>query len=115
MELDKKLIGIRIMQRRKSCGLTQEELSETIGFSKNHLSSIERGKFVPTTQFIFKICNVLGETPDYYLIGKLSEDADEITELVRCLPDNAQHMCCTLLKTLLQEIQDNNNQAADEV
>lgn len=103
-----KLIGIRIMQRRKSHGLTQEELSEEIGYSKNHISSIERGKFVPTTQFIFKICDVLGETPDYYLIGKLSHEAEEITELIKCLPSDTQQVFCHMLKIYLQEIQNGN-------
>ena len=42
MKLDNKYIGIRILQKRKENGLSQEELSEKIGISKNHLSSIER-------------------------------------------------------------------------
>lgn len=69
MKIDKKLIGIRIMTKRKECGLSQETLAEIIGYSKNHLSSVERGKYTPTTNFIIAICNALGETPDYYLIG----------------------------------------------
>ena len=72
MEINKRLIGIRIMQRRKALGLTQEELSEQIGLSKNHLSNIERGIYLPTTQAVMQICTALGETPDYYLIGKIS-------------------------------------------
>lgn len=36
MNIDKKLIGIRIMIKRKEKGLSQEELSEMIGYSKNH-------------------------------------------------------------------------------
>lgn len=58
------------MQRRKALGLTQEELSEQIGLSKNHLSNIERGIYLPTTQAVMQICTALGETPDYYLILK---------------------------------------------
>lgn len=57
------------MTKRKECGLSQETLAEIIGYSKNHLSSVERGKYTPTTNFIIAICNALGETPDYYLIG----------------------------------------------
>lgn len=40
MKIDKKLIGIRIMTKRKECGLSQETLAEIIGYSKNHLSSV---------------------------------------------------------------------------
>lgn len=104
MELDKKLIGIRIMQRRKACGYTQEQLSEKIGLSKNHISSVERGRQIPTTQFIFKLCNVLGETPDYYLIGTPSSKTDEITELIKKLPPNAQDITCKLIETYVELI-----------
>lgn len=50
------------MTKRKECGLSQETLAEIIGYSKNHLSSVERGKYTPTTNFIIAICNALGET-----------------------------------------------------
>lgn len=96
------------MQRRKFCDLTQEELSEKIGFSKNHISSIERGKFVPTTQFIFKLCHTLGETPDYYLIGKISKESEEITELVKQLPLETQHFLRRMLTIYLVEFQAQN-------
>lgn len=97
------------MQRRKEYGLTQEELAEKIGYSKNHLSSVERGRFAPTTQFIFKTCNVLGETPDYYLIGKISKESEEIAELTKCLPTDAQRLCCRILRVVLDEIQNDDD------
>lgn len=102
MKLDKKMIGIRIMQRRKACGYTQEQLAERIDFSKNHLSSVERGVCIPTTKFIFKICDVLGETPDYYLIGKANGETDEVTELVRSLPYDTQKMVGKLIETYIE-------------
>lgn len=104
MKLDSKLIGTRIMQRRKACGYTQEQLAEKIGFSKNHISSVERGIYVPTTQFIFRICDVLGDTPDYYLIGKTSGNADEIISLIRTLPPSAQEIICKLIETYIDNV-----------
>lgn len=97
------------MQRRRSHGLTQEELAEKIGYSKNHISGIECGKFVPTTQFIFRTCSVLGETPDYYLIGKISKESEEIAELAKGLPIDAQQMLRRMLQLYLQEIQKTRN------
>lgn len=90
------------MQRRKEKGLSQDELSALIGFSKNHISNIERGNYVPTTRFIFKICNVLGGTPDYYLIGKISEETDDIVRLLQQLPKNSQRIIYELLKTYMR-------------
>lgn len=71
MEIDKKLVGDRIKRRRKAAGLTQEALAEQIELSKNHLSNIERGRYLPTIETLLMICDALGQTPDYYLIGKI--------------------------------------------
>lgn len=92
------------MQRRKACGYTQEQLSEKIDYSKNHISSVERGLCVPTTQFIFKICEVLGETPDYYLIGKSNSQTNEIAKLIESLPRNAQVITQKLIETYIENM-----------
>jgi len=103
MELNKKLIGIRIMQQRKASGLTQEALAEKLNISKNHLSGIECGKYMPTTKFILKLCDVLGGTPDYYLIGNIMDDSDNILNLVKRLPGKSQAICCRLIEVYLKE------------
>ena len=85
-------------------GLSQEELAEQVGLSKNHISNIECGKSMPTTRFILQICSILGETPDYYLIGKITEETDRISELVKQLPDKSQHVLCRVLEIYLDQI-----------
>lgn len=104
VEINEKLIGIRIMQRRKALGLSQEELAEQVGLSKNHISNIECGKSMPTTRFILKICGILGETPDYYLIGKITEETNKITELAKRLPNESQRILCRILEVYLEQI-----------
>lgn len=104
MELNQKLVGIRIMQRRKALDLTQEQLGAKIGRSKNHLSCIERGIQMPTVEMLLDICSVLGGTPDYYLFGKLSEQGSHIDELIAQLPENSQHILEMLLETYLRAI-----------
>lgn len=89
------------MRRRKEYGYTQDQLSELLGFSKNHLSGIECGKYTVTTSFIFKLCTVLGRTPDYYLIGQVSATTDEITNLVRQLSEVDQELILKLLQVYL--------------
>lgn len=104
LKLDKKLIGIRIMQKRKEQGLSQEKLAEQIGISKNHLSNIERGNNVPTLKFIVDICNILGETPDYYILGIISKETHEIEQLIRRLPLSQQKTLYILIETYLNNI-----------
>lgn len=101
MEINNKEIGKRIMRVRKEHGYTQEELSELIGFSKNHLSGIECGKYTATTPFLFKLCSVLGRTPDYYLIGQVSSSTDELTETIRRLTDEDQQLVMKMIKLYL--------------
>lgn len=85
MDANSRLIGKRIKFRREAAGLSQEQLAERLELSKNHISSIECGKSMVTTKGLLALCDVLGGTPNYYLIGELSPEADSITSLIRLL------------------------------
>ena len=107
MEIDKKTIGTRIRLQRKSLHLTQEVVSEQIGISKNHLSSIECGKSLPTTKIVFKLCDVLGATPDYYLIGTITKEVAPILSEVRKLPDAEQRRFTRIVNAFLESYYEN--------
>lgn len=101
VKINNKEIGKRIMRLRKEHGYTQEELSELIGYSKNHLSGIESGKYTVTTAFIFRLCAVLGRTPDYYLIGHVSAATDELVSAIRRLSENEQQLVTKMIELYL--------------
>lgn len=101
VKINEKLIGKRIRYRRESKGLSQEPLAEKLDLSKNHISSIERGKTLLTTARLIEICNVLGGTPDYYLLGEISAESDAITQLAKQLSPKEQAVLCKLLTTYL--------------
>ena len=107
MKIDKTLIGIRIKLKRKEHGLSQEELAEKIGFSKNHLSGIECGKNTPTLPFLFAICNALGETLDYYALGHSTDTTDKIDALIRGLPENHQTIMLNIIECYISSISNN--------
>lgn len=71
MELNYKIMGNRIAQRRKSLKIKQHVLASQIGISNNYLSSIERGKEKPSLEIFISICNELHVTPDYLLMGTM--------------------------------------------
>lgn len=71
MELSYKEIGRRIAVRRKHEHISQQKMAEILGISNNHLSSIERGKAVPSLDVLIGICNTLHVTPDYLLMGSM--------------------------------------------
>lgn len=101
MDIDKKRIGMRIRHRREAAGLSQEQLTEKLELSTNHISSIECGKSLLTTKRLLDLCDILGGTPNYYLLGEIEPGADRITALVKELSPDAQEMLCRLLETYL--------------
>ena len=64
----------RIQRKRNSLNITQEQLAEMINTSKNTISNVERGENPPSVEFIVNICNVLGEDPNYYILGEIPKD-----------------------------------------
>ena len=45
--------------RRENCGLSQSELAEMVGVSRNTISSIETGQFSPTAKLALILCIAL--------------------------------------------------------
>lgn len=103
MEINPKLVGIRIMQKRKEYSYSQEKLAELIDISKNHLSSIERGHNLPTIKTAAKICNTLDGTLDYYYFGKIEEqNKSEIIQLFQQLTQAEQKTAMELMDTYIR-------------
>jgi transcriptional regulator with XRE-family HTH domain len=99
MEINPELVGIRIMNKRKEHGLSQEQLAELIDISKNHLSSIECGHNLPTVKIVNKICNSIGGSFDYYYAGKINPEIEnKILKLCQKLSDEEQQITIELLK-----------------
>ena len=75
---EKKQINIRvgrnIQRAREKAKYTQEELSEILDITPNHLSAIERGASGATLELIEKICHLFGVTADFLLFGHNRED-----------------------------------------
>lgn len=103
MDMNVKLIGKRIKHRREAAGLSQERLAEQMNLSKNHISSIERGKSTLTTKSLIDLCNILGGTPDYYLIGEITPETDSITSLIQRLSPDEQKILHRLLEAYLKD------------
>lgn len=53
--LDKKKLGIIIKTKRKEKKLTQDTISEETGLSRNYISDIENGRYMPSAASLSKI------------------------------------------------------------
>jgi len=75
METEKKLLGARIKEIRKSRGISQENLSEEIEIDVKHLSRIEVGGSFPSLGVLVKLSNTLGvELKDFFEFEHLQEN-----------------------------------------
>ncbi len=66
-------IGERIYELRKSKELSQEDLAEKLGVSRQSVSKWETGAVVPDTENALKMSEIFGVTTDFLLTGKYNE------------------------------------------
>lgn len=52
----------RLKQFRTEKGLSQTELGQMVGVSKNTISSIETGQYSPTAKLAYLLCKALGKS-----------------------------------------------------
>ena len=56
--------NIKIKVARAQLDMTQKELAEAVGISRQTMNAIEQGEFNPTIKLCRAICKVLGKTLD---------------------------------------------------
>ena len=56
---DKLILKIRLKEIRSEKGLSQAQLAEMVGVSRNTISSIETGQFNPTAKLALVLCIAL--------------------------------------------------------
>lgn len=71
-------IGANIQLAREQAGYTQDELSELIGITPNHLSAIERGISGITLENLQKLCRLLGVSADYIVFGEVKCNEESV-------------------------------------
>ena len=88
---NKKALGSRIKELRKSKKLSQERLAELVHLEPPSLCNIENGKNYPTCQNLEKIINVLGVTfVDVFQFEHYKQDKDLIQEINLYLKNNPE-------------------------
>ena len=87
-----KEMGQRIMIRRKSLRMTQEELAEKLGVSTQMISNLELGKKAIRPDNLAKVCSVLELSADFILSGANTRTpVDDVAEkLILLTPEELQ-------------------------
>jgi len=85
--MNRKNIGNNLRILRKQNGMTQAELAEDIGVSKDHISHAEIGFGSISMPLLLEICRSLDVTPNDVLTGefKTKEDQEDLKHTVLAL------------------------------
>ncbi len=79
---NKKLLGKRIKELRKTRNLTQERLSELIGIETCSLSAIESGRHFPSLPTIEKLSQILNyEIKNFFDFNHLKSNEEKLAEI----------------------------------
>lgn len=104
VKINMKRTGTRIMQRRKELGLKQRDFAEMVELSENQISNIENGANCPSMKSFVKICNALGVTPDYFMLGSIKDEPiGNICDSLKLLSFEEQKMISKLIETYIFE------------
>lgn len=66
------LISMRLKELRLEKELTQKELAEKLGITQDSISLWEKGKRIPDTGYIIKLCEIFQISADY-LLGRTDD------------------------------------------
>ena len=82
----------RIAAARKLAGLTQEQLGELLGVTRQAVSKWESGQTVPDAVTVARLCEALHVSADYVLLGREPEETDTQVPPAYTPPDTCP--CC---------------------
>lgn len=91
--------GGRLQQVRKAAGLSQEQLGELVGMSRQAVSKWETDQAAPDIETLARLCGVLGVSADELLGREVpprrAENAPPSGGLEECVRVNAAKRCFT--------------------
>lgn len=82
-ELNTTEMGRRVRLRRELKEMTRDNLAEQIDVTSQFIADIEYGHKGMSIQTLYKLCQVLDISADYFLAGKDYAEADDETQLFR--------------------------------
>ena len=101
-----KLIGKRIKMYRMAKGLTQENLAEKIGLSRNYYSAAERGIYSLNIDKIVEIINILDCTADEIFADVINKGyqvkSSLLSDKISSLPKEEQERILAIVNTLVE-------------
>lgn len=82
-----RLVGRRLAATRVALGLTQEEMADLLGCSRQAVSHYENGSRKMTPQMAVRIFTHHGISPEYYFLGLLRNESEKIKPILANPPE----------------------------
>lgn len=105
--MDAQKVGRRIQQVRKSCGLTQAELSQMVDLSTKYISNVECGFKTPKLNTFVSIANALKCDANFLLADVLDVAAGYesglISKKLLALPAEEQRRILRVVEVMIDE------------
>ena len=81
LQMDNRSIKNNICKSRKEKKITQQQMAERLGISRNSYRKIESGNTVLVNDHVMHIANLLDKSPDEIVLGySASEDSGKLLE-----------------------------------
>lgn len=104
MEVNYRLIGTRLCQRRKELHLTQKKLGDKMHISSSHIFAIETGIKQPSLETLLEFCKTLNINIDYLLNGTLYNELDEqLVEKIKLCSFENRNRISKIVDVFLEE------------
>lgn len=97
-------MGNRIKAERKSRGISQERLAETVNVSPHYIYEIERGMKAMSLETLVNIINALEISADFLLFGKQHNGTATLYDQLQILGDERRIRAENAFKALLPYI-----------
>ena len=100
-----KQIGAKVRAQREYLGMTRDGLCDYVNISPQFLSEIERGVKGVSAETLYKLCEGLGMSADYVLMGKeTATDVSGIAKMLSTLDEKYIPLAEDLLKTFFKTV-----------
>lgn len=106
MYVDYRLIGLRIKQKRKACGQTQERLAEALSVTVGYVSQMERGVTKVNLEMLAAIAQQLNTDISFFVTGVNETHGEylqeELLEKWQNLTPNSRQLAMDLIEAILR-------------
>ena len=108
-EIELKNLGVRIQQKRKACGLTQEEVAYRMGCSLTYISKVENGKASCNLDRLLDLGNVLQCDISDLLLG-INRGSNqyldpELEQMIGQLSSENKELICAMMEVIIRRKQ----------